>query len=135
MPTEITLETISFLEKCYIYWKTKNYGRRIEHIALMLSVAIYMNKNIYEEELDSAREYLKTFFKDEVDVNNIMEYVVMRLKAYQDEESVWLEDRQEAFNLIIKDEELYGCMGDIFNADDKFDESEEIFEEALKRLL
>ena len=135
MPTEATIEPLSFLEKCSIHWKTKNYGLRIKHIALMLSVAIYMNKNIYEEELRSARKYLHTIFKDEVDVDNIMQYVLMRLKDYQNDESLWLKDRQKAFNLIIKDEELYACMGDIFNADESFDESEQIFEEALKRLL
>ena len=135
MAVEIEVNSTSFLGKCIVYWNTKNYGRKIEHIALMLSVAIYMNKKIYEEELESATNHLRTFFNDEDDVENIMDYVKMKLGEYQEDEQSWLEDRQDAFNLIIKDNELYGCMTDIFNSDDSFDESEEIFEEALKRIL
>ncbi|MFC2074341.1 hypothetical protein ACFLR3_03725 [Campylobacterota bacterium] len=135
MPIETTIPTTSFLGKCYIHWKTKNYGRKIEHVSLMLSVAIYMNKKIYQEELDSASKYLSTILDDITDVNNVMEYVIMKLGSYQEDNQAWLEDRQAAFDLIIQDEELYACMGEIFNSDDSFDESEELFEEALKRLL
>ncbi len=94
-----------------------------------------MNKKIYEEELKSASRYLLNLMEHPADVENVMEYVKMKLNAYQEDNESWLEDRQEAFNLIIKNEELYDCMSDIFNSDESFDESEEIFEEALKRLL
>ncbi len=135
MPTETTVENTSFLGKCYIHWKTKHYGQKIEHISLMLAVAIYMNKKIYQEELDSAATYLSTILDSESDIDNVMEYVKMKLASYQEDNEVWMKDRQAAFNLIIKNEELYGCMSDIFNSDDSFDESEALFEEALKRLL
>ena len=135
MPTETTIESTSFLGKCYIHWKTRDYGKRIEHISLMLSVAIYMNKKIYEEELKSAAEYLFTLLNNENDVNNVMEYIKMKLGSYQENDQTWIEDRQRAFNLIIHDENLYGCMRDIFNSDNSFDENEKLFEETLKRLL
>lgn len=135
LPTETTIETTSFLGKCYIHWKTKSYGRRIEQISLLLSVAIYMNKKIYKEELESSAKYLMTILEDEKDVQNVMEYVKMKLGSYQEDNALWMHDRQEAFNLIIKNEELYSCMTDIFNSDDSFDENEELFEAALKRLL
>ncbi len=135
MPTEITIPSTSFLEKCYIHWKTKNYGQKIEHISLMLAVAIYMDKKIYQEELDSASKYLSNLLDDPDDINNVLEYVKMKLASYQEDNQAWLDDRQKAFHLIVKDEELYGCMSDIFNSDDSFDESEKLFEEALKRLL
>ena len=135
MPTETTINHTSFLGKCYIHWKTRNYGRRIESISLLLAVAIYMNKKIYEEELRSASRYLLTLMSDTEDVDNVMQYVKMKLSSYQENNQTWLEDRQEAFNLIIKNNDLYSCMSDIFNSDDSFDENEELFEEALKRLL
>ncbi|HIC43690.1 MAG TPA: hypothetical protein EYO73_05205 [Sulfurimonas sp.] len=135
MPTETTINHTSFLGKCYIHWKTRNYGRRIESISLLLAVAIYMNKKIYEEELRSASRYLLTLMSDTEDVDNVMQYVKMKLSSYQEDNQTWLEDRQEAFNLIIKNNDLYSCMSDIFNSDDSFDENEELFEEALKRLL
>lgn len=135
MPTETIIDSTSFLGKCFIHWKTRNYGRKIEAVSLLLSVAIYMNKKIYEEELKSASSYLLDLMDNEDDVENVMEYVKMKLDSYQKNNQVWLEDRQEAFNLIIKNEELYSCMSDIFNSDDSFDESEELFEKALKRLL
>ena len=135
MPTETTVNTTSFLGKCYIHWKTRNYGHKMEYISLLLSVAIYMNKKIYEEELKSAHDYLFNLLHDEDDVNNIMQYIKMKLGTYQDDEEAWIHDRQRAFHLILEDEDLYGCMTDIFNSDESFDESEEIFEEALKRLL
>jgi len=135
LPTETTINHTSFLGKCYIHWKTRNYGRRIESISLLLAVAIYMNKKIYEEELRSASRYLLTLMSDTEDVDNVMQYVKMKLSSYQEDNQTWLEDRQEAFNLIIKNNDLYSCMSDIFNSDDSFDENEELFEEALKRLL
>ena len=135
MPTETTIDNTSFLGKCYIHWKTRNYGRRIEAVSLLLAVAIYMNKKIHEEELRAASRYLLELMDDTEDVDNVMQYVKMKLGSYQESNEAWLEDRQEAFNLIIKNNDLYGCMSDIFNSDDSFDESEELFEEALKRLL
>ncbi len=135
MATETKIHATSFLEKCYIHWKTRNYGRKIEAISLLLAVAIFMNKKIYEEELHSASQYLFELFDNNEDVDNVMEYVKMKLGSYQDDNNAWLEDRQDAFNLIIKNEELYACMSDIFNSDNSFDETEELFEEALKRLL
>jgi len=135
VPTEATIENTSFLGKCYIHWKTKHYGQKIEHIALMLAVAIYMNKKIYQEELDSAVAYLSTIMESKDDIDNVMEYVKMKLASYQEDNEAWMEDRQAAFNLIIKNEELYGCVSEIFNSDHSFDESEALFEEALKRLL
>jgi hypothetical protein len=107
LPTEIKIDPTSFLGKCYIHWKTRNYGRKIEAISLLLSVAIYMNKKIFEEELHSASTYLMEIMDDEDDVNNVMEYVKMKLSSYQEDNEAWLEDRQEAFNLIVKNEDLY----------------------------
>jgi len=136
LPTLTTIDTTSFLSKCYIHWKTRNYGRRVEHIALLMAVAIYMNKNIYEEELESAQEYLfKLMHEEKDDVENVMEYIKMKVGAYQEDNTAWMKDRQEAFRLVVKDEELYSCMIDIFKSDENFDESEELFESALKRLL
>ncbi|PHR54791.1 MAG: hypothetical protein COA44_12225 [Arcobacter sp.] len=135
MPTETTIDHTSFLGKCYIHWKTRNYGQKIEAVSLLLAVAIYMNKKIYEEELRSASRYLLKLMDNTEDVDNVMQYVKMKLNSYQEDNEAWLKDRQEAFHLIIKNNELYGCMSDIFNSDDSFDESEELFEEALKRLL
>ena len=94
-----------------------------------------MNKKIYEEELQSANDYLFNLMENQDDVDNVMEYIKMKLGSYLEDNTAWMHDRQEAFNLILEDEDLYGCMTDIFNSDDQFDESEELFEEALKRLL
>jgi len=136
LPTLTNIDSTSFLGKCYIHWKTRNYGRKVEHIALLLAVAIYMNKNIYEEELESAQAFLlKLMHEEKDDVENVMEYVKMKIGAYQEDNSAWMQDRQEAFHLVVKDEELYSCMIDIFQSDESFDESEELFEAALKRLL
>ncbi len=95
-----------------------------------------MNKNIYEEELESANDFLLKIMHDEKDdVKNVMDYVKMKLSLYQEDNSAWMKDRQEAFHLVVKDEELYACMIDIFHSDESFDENEELFEAALKRLL
>jgi hypothetical protein len=101
----------------------------------MLSVAIFMNKKVYEEELKSAHDHLLKLMDNEDDAHNVMDYVKMRLGNYLDNNEAWMKDRQDAFNLIMHDEDLYGYMIDIFNSDDCFDENEEIFEKALKRLL
>ena len=136
MPTLTTIDNTSFLGRCYIHWKTRNYGRKIEHIALLLAVAIYMNKNIYKEELESAHDFLLKIMHDEKDdVENVMEYVKMKIRSYQEDNKAWMDDRQEAFHLVVKDEELYACMIDIFQSDESFDENEKLFEAALKRLL
>jgi len=135
LPTETTIDHTSFLGRCYIHWKTRNYGRKIEHISLLTAVAIFMNRKIYEEELQSASEHLKSIMHEDDDVANVMEYVKMKLNSYQEDNEAWMHDRQEAFHLVVKDEELYSCMIDIFNSDNSFDENEELFEEALKRLL
>ena len=136
MPTPVTIESTSFLEKCYIHWKTRNYGHKIERVALLMAVAIYMNKNIYEEELESAEHnLLKIMHEDKDDVENVMEYIKMKLNSYKESNETWMKERQEVFHLIIDDEELYSCMKDIFQSDEKFDKSELLFENTLKRLL
>lgn len=135
MPTKITINPTSFFGKCHIYWKTNSYGLKIEHISLLLAVAIYVNKNVYEEELQCAREYLLSLMKDESDAENIIKYIKMKLGSYQESNENWMKDRQEAFNLIVKHSDYYGFMSDIFKADGNFDESEQQFEDTLKRLL
>jgi len=135
LPTETKIDPASFLEKCYIYWKTRDYGRKIEHIALLLSVAIYTNRKIYEEELASAHAQLMTLLEDEDDVNNVLEYIKMKLGTYQSDNKKWMQDRKKAFDLITKNEDLYGHLIDIFHSDKKFDATEELFEKALKHLL
>lgn len=135
MPTETRVDPASFLKKCLVYWKTRDYGRKIEHVALLLSVAIYTNRKIYEEELASAHDQLMILLQNEDDVNNVIDYIKMKLGAYQSDNKRWIQDRQEAFDLITKNENLYGYLIDIFHADKKFDAPEELFEKALKRLL
>jgi len=135
LPTLTTVVTPSFLEKCLIYWHTKDYGKKMEHIALLLSVAIYMNSNIYEEELKSAEKHLFSLLKDKDDVKNVMEYIKMTLASFQDDNEIWLKSRQEAFDLVVKDEDLYRFMIDVFHSDDSFSENEQLFEATLKRLI
>lgn len=113
----------------------RHFSLKTRHIALLLAVAIYMHKKIYKEELKSARGYLLSRLHNEDDVDKLMEYVKMKLGTYQENNDRWMKDRQKAFDLIIKNEDLYGFMSDIFSSDKSFDESEELFEKALRRQL
>ena len=135
MPTKVNLETKSFFQKLFIYWNTKDYGHKLENIALILSVAIYMNNDIFQEELETAHEHIFALLNDANDAENIMEYIKLQVQGYQTDQQKWVQDRQKAHKLIVNDQDLYLYMIDVFKSDENFSDREETFEDFIKRSL
>lgn len=134
MAKETTVRPRTFLEKLLILWQTKNHSKRTYDIALILAVAIYMNKHIFKEEINSASEIL-----DALLVNGgseeVMEYIRMKLCDYQNESPTWQKDVASVMNMILEDEELFSYVDDIFHSDNKLDPEERSFIAALKHAL
>lgn len=134
MSEKIKLKDRNFLEKLIIHWHTRNYGRKLNNIALLLAVAIFTNKAVYSEELDSAKSILNDMLLDEKSVNNIMEFILLKLKNYEKDNTAWLEDKLKVKQMILKDEELFSYLDTIFESD-HYDSCERIFLNSLKESL
>jgi hypothetical protein len=135
MAHETTIAPKTLWKKILIYWHTKNHSRKIYDIALILAVAIFTNRKIYLEELEEARHLLLEHLRNADDVDNVMEYVEMKLASYVEARDAWHEDQKTVRVLIEKDEELYAYLLSIFEADEMIDAAESLFEESLKKAL
>lgn len=135
MPTETYIAPKKILEKLLIYWRTKNYARQTYDIALIIAVAIYTNKNIYEEEMEAAKQMLYEHLNHDDSVEKIMDYIELKLLHYLQDDELWYEDLRTCRALIKKDEELYLYFLNIFEADEKIDDEEIAFESSLKKML
>ena len=135
MAHETTIPPKSSWQKLLIYWRTKNLSTEVYDIALILAVAIFTNKKVYEEELEEARIQLYGRLKSEGAVNEVMEYIEMKLAAYTQSLEEWHKDQQKVRELLEKDQSLYAYLLSIFEADESIDDEESSFEESLKRAL
>ena len=135
MATKATIQPKKTWQKLLIYWRTKNFSRQVYDIALILAVAIYTNREIYEEELQQARLTLEELLKDQDSADEIMDYIEMKVLQYTNDEMLWQKDQQKIRKLVEKDEDLYTFLLDIFEADDKVDEEEMLFETSLKTAM
>jgi len=130
MAHEITIAPKTRWEKLMIFWRMKNFSAACYDIALILAVAIFTNRKIYEEELAEARSLLREKV-DEEGVEDLMAYIEMKLENYVASVDVWHEDQQRVRTMIERDEELYAYFLDIFEADACFDAHESDFEASL----
>jgi hypothetical protein len=134
MAKETTLQPRNALEKLLILWQTKNHSKHTYEIAKILAVAIYMNRHIFQEEIDCASDILKTFLVNGGS-DEVMEYIRMKLCDYQKDSKAWKKDMAAAKALILDDEELFRFADDIFRADDRLDPEERSFITSLKDAL
>jgi hypothetical protein len=135
MAHETTIAPKSSWQKLLIYWRTKNLSTEVYDIALILAVAIFTNKKIYEEELEEAKMQLQKRLRDAGAVDEVMQYIEMKLACYAHSIETWHKDQQRVRELIEKDEELYGYLLSIFEADALIDDEESGFETSLKKAL
>jgi len=136
MATETDLEEKSSWRKLLIYWNTKNYSKHIYDIALIIAVAIFTNRKVYEEELKEARKLLsKELLKEKDDIDEIMHYIEMRLSEFDKDEREWYNAAKQVKDIIKQDEALYRYCIDIFESDEQLDHEEEHFEHSLRELL
>ncbi len=135
MAHETTIAPKKTWQKLLIYWHTKNHSTKAYDIATILAVAIFTNKKIYEEELSEARKLLHQQTNDPVAVDELMEFIEMRLSEYQETVDAWHEDQQKVRMLIEANQELYAHLRTIFEADESIDSEESDFEASLKKTL
>lgn len=135
MPVQTTIVPKSGWEKLLIYWHTKNHTRRIYEIALLIAAAIYTNHHIYEEEMEEAHRILVRLLKDESSVEEVMQYIELKLLRYLDNEQSWHDDLKMCRQLLKEEEELYAYCLNIFEADHKIDVEELELEQSLKKML
>jgi hypothetical protein len=122
-------------ERLLIYWHTKNHSAEVYDIALILSVAIFTNQKIYEEELMEARLLLQERLKDPSSVDEVMGYIEMKLSNYIKSMDAWHKDQKKVREMLEKDQDLYAYLLNIFEADDSIDDEESGFENSLKKAL
>lgn len=135
MAHKMMIEPKTFWQKLLIFWQTKNHSSKIYDMALLLAVGIFTNHIVYKEELEEARLLLYKKLKDDSSVNQITEYIEMKLAEYSQNEEAWHRDRKKVLEMIQKDEDLYGYLLNIYEADETIDKEEIAFEELLKHSL
>ena len=135
MPHESSIKPLSLLEKIVVFWKQKNYDKKYYQIAQILAVSIYTNHHIYEEELERAQKILHELFCDEQIEQDLMQYIRLKLERYREDNELWLNEQQEVRDMILKNEELFVYLDEIFDADDHQDQNERLFENSIKDAL
>lgn len=129
----IELLNKSFFERLLIHWSTRDLCHEEEVLVIILSVAIYFDKEIYPEELDKAKEILHERIKGDGHIDVLMDRIKLRLYEYTKDYEEYMQDRGKAFEFVRDDIQLYRIMRDIFEAEGEVKESELIAEEQIKK--
>lgn len=132
MATETALKPKKMWQKLLIYWHTKDFSNKTYDIALIMAVAIYTNHKIYKEELQEAHVMLNELLQNEESAMSIMKYIEMKLLQYTEDEKLWRKEQNIVREIIKKNEEFYTYLINIFEADNKLDEEEKLFETSIR---
>ncbi len=136
MTNEMILPEKSSWRKLLIYWHTKNFSQKTYDIALIIAVAVFTDRKIYEAELKEARKLIgEILVDDESGVDEIMHYIEMRLLEFKSDEAEYANATKQVKTFIKRDEQLYRYCIDIFESDEHLDTTEQHFEQTLKKLL
>lgn len=135
MAHEASIAPKQLWERLLIYWHTKNHSAEVYDIALILSVAIFTNQKVYDEELMEARLLLQERLREPSSVDEVMEYIELKLSTYIANKDAWHKDQKRVRDLLEKDQDLYAYLLNIFEADDTIDDEESGFENSLKKAL
>lgn len=137
----------SFLERLWLKLEAHSADKNTEHITMILPVLLFMQKKELEIRLDTLPQILESYLKPHL-IQRVFSHIVIKLQEYTQDEEVFMQERQEAFECLCQNIQLYTLVIDMFNNQEdnhsfelikqvvrkKFDEDYELNQESLRLL-
>ena len=137
----------SFLERLWLKLEAHSADKNTENIVMILPVLLFMLKKELETRLDTLPQILEHYLKPHL-IQRVFSHIVIKLQKYTQDEELFMQERQEAFECLSQNIQLYTLVIDMFdNQEDnhnfelikqvvrkKFDEDYELNQENLRLL-
>lgn len=120
------------IQKLILLWETRGLTEETERLITVISVAIYYDRVVYEEEIEKSKEILFERIKNRHKRELIYERIRVKLDEYITDEELFKEDVQKAVRYIVDDIQLYSIAKDIFEADGSNALEEQELEKRIK---
>jgi len=121
----------SFFKTVLTEIKYNRLNYRLQILTDILSIAIFLDGIIYQDEIVKAREIVN-HYSDESTSELILDKIELNLGEYIEDSEKFENDKNKIVKTIVNDIQLYSLIIDIFNSDKEFHESEKEFEELIK---
>lgn len=122
----------NFFKKLIIDFKFHHISSKLQELVKILSVSIFLDREIHQAELKTARELLENFTEDRELIEIMFEKIELNLDRYIEDEWEFIKDKEEIVKAVIEDIQLYQFVIQIFESDEHFSEFEKDFEILLK---
>lgn len=119
----------SFIDRIFIKLQTRALGSRIERLFTLLPALINSNPNDKSKSMQSAKTYLLDNITPKNLALKVYDRVILRLLDYKNDNNLFIQDRQKAFDILTQDIQLYGLVERILGDEGQI----EMFEEIIKK--
>lgn len=119
----------SFIDRIFIKLQTRALGSRIERLFTLLPALINSNPNDKSKSMQSAKTYLLDNITPKNLALKVYDRVILRLLDYKNDNNLFIQDRQKAFDILTQDIQLYGLVERILGDCGQL----EMFEEIIKK--
>ena len=119
----------SFIDRIFIKLQTRALGSRIERLFTLLPALINSNPHDKSKSMQSAKTYLLDNITPKNLALKVYDRVILRLLDYKNDNNLFIQDRQKAFDILTQDIQLYGLVERILGDEGQI----EMFEEIIKK--
>ncbi len=125
----VDLYKYSFIDRIFIKLQTRALGSRIERLFTLLPALINSNPHDKSKSMQSAKTYLLDNITPKNLALKVYDRVILRLLDYKNDNNLFIQDRQKAFDILTQDIQLYGLVERILGDEGQI----EMFEEIIKK--
>lgn len=125
----VDLYKYSFIDRIFIKLQTRALGSRIERLFTLLPALINSNTRDKSKSMQSTKTYLLDNITPKNLALKVYDRVILRLLDYKNDNNLFIQDRQKAFDILTQDIQLYGLVERILGDEGQI----EIFEEIIKK--
>lgn len=125
----VDLYKYSFIDRIFIKLQTRALGSRIERLFTLLPALINSNPHDKSKSMQSAKTYLLDNITPKNLALKVYDRVILRLLDYKNDNNLFIQDRQKAFDILTQDIQLYGLVERILGDEGQI----EMFDEIIKK--
>ncbi|RAX54651.1 hypothetical protein CCY99_02490 [Helicobacter sp. 16-1353] len=121
----------SFIDRIFIKLQTRALGAKFERLFILLPILIYMNTINQQKVLDNTKAFLLKNIEPKNLALKVYDRVMLKLFSYKDDNSLYIQDRKKAFDILRQNIQLYNVVDEILG--DEFIEQKKMIEDIVRK--
>lgn len=121
----------SFIDRIFIKLQTRALGAKFERFFILLPVLIYMNTTNKQKVINNTKSFLLKNVEPKNLALKIYDRIMLKLFSYKDDNSLYIQDRKKAFDILRQNIQLYTVVDEIL--DDELIEQKKMIEDIVKK--